>query len=441
LAWSEETTVSPAPGAPEQRLEKIERELAALQQQATADTEEPLQQPEEAVVATASPDGFSLKSSDSVFQLRLKGYAQFDGRSFLAVDKVPAVDTFLMRRVRPILEGTLARNFEFRIMPDFGAGSVTLQEAYLEFKWMPEVNVRAGRFKVPVGLERLQSSANTTFVELALPTNLTPNYDLGYQVAGNFLNGSLSYQTGVFNGVPDNGSSDSDTQNYKDAAARISAQPFKATDWEPLRGLSLGAGWSYGKNLGSVSSPSLPSYKTPGQLTFFNYRSDGSNTGTAVANGDLRRFSPQATYYYGPLGVLAEYIASSQPVKIGANQRDIRNEAWQVTTSFVLTGENASYTGVNPRTSLDLSKGTWGAWELAGRFSTLLVSADAFPLFADPAKVTKNARAWAYGINGYLNKNVKIQADYEQTVFEYGATAKGNRENESVILTRVQFAY
>ena len=36
--------------------------------------------------------------------------------------------------------------------------------------------------------------------------NLAPNRDVGFQLSGDFLDGILSYQLGVFNGAIDGGS-------------------------------------------------------------------------------------------------------------------------------------------------------------------------------------------------------------------------------------------
>jgi len=426
-AWCEE---NPPALTPERRLEKVEHMLAAMHDQAA-------NRPE----LLAGPGGFAFQSSDQAYLLRLKGLAQFDGRAYLADNQAPAASTFLLRRARMILEGRLAGKFAFKIMPDFGAGSANLQEAYLGYLWLPELGLQAGRFKVPVGLERLQSSANTAFTETALPSNLTPNFDLGFQLAGELFAGRFAYQAGVFNGVADNGNSDSDSQADKDVAARLFGQPFQTSAWKFLRGLKIGAGWSYGNHTGTVSTSGLPCYKSPGQLTFFSFRADGTNTGTAVADGRLLRIAPQAAYYWGPVGCMAEYTVSQQPVKIGTNRVEVRSEAWQATASYVITGEMAGYGGVIPSRPWDPAKGDWGATEVVGRFHRLAVGSEAFPAFANPAKAAQTARSWGCGLNWYLNKHVKVQADYHQTVYEGGAAGGRNRDNESVLMTRLQWGY
>src|SRR5205823_3707158 len=104
------------------------------------------------------------------------------------------------------------------------------------------------KFKEPVGLERLQSGANLLFVERGLPTQLVPNRDVGVQLHGELFDGAVNYAAGLFNGVQDSGSGDSDvgSDDHKDVAARLFAQPFKKSKPGPLQGLGFGLGGSWG---------------------------------------------------------------------------------------------------------------------------------------------------------------------------------------------------
>jgi phosphate-selective porin OprO/OprP len=118
----------------------------------------------------------------------------------------------------------------------------------------------------------------------------------------------------------------------------------------------------------------------------------------------------------------------------------LSNEAWQVAGSYVLTGENASYRSVAPAQPFDLTKGTWGAFELAARYGELTVDKDAFPFFASPTRAARIAKSWGLGLNWYLNRNVKFQLNYEQTDFT-GGSANGERPKERALLSRFQVAF
>jgi len=425
----------------DERIEDLDRKIRDLEKRLESQQEGVATKSRETPVARAGNDGFSLSSEDGDFRLKLEGILQADGRFYVNDRSHQGTNTFLLRTVRPVIEGTVYRYYDFRFMPDFGSGTTVIQDAYMDIRYLPEAVLRAGKFKTPFGIERLQNETDLLFVERALPNNLVPNRDIGLQGYGNLGEGSFSYALGVLNGVPDGGSADGDTNDHKDFVARIFAQPFKNGHHEPLRGLGFGVAGTYGKEKGAATSPNLPAFKTDGQITFFNYRSDGTASGTVIASGRHDRISPQAFYYWRSFGLLGEYVRSSQEVSRGSNSARLTNQAWQVATSYVLTGDAASYTGVKPKSPFDPHKGTWGAFELAARFGNLKVDNDAFPLFADPVKAAEEASAWAAGINWYLNKNVKVVADYDQTGFKGGAANGGDRKDEKAVLSRFQISF
>lgn len=95
--------------------------------------------------ATAGSDGFSLQSEGGDYRLQLRGYVHFDGRFFAGDEGALAIDTFTLRRVRPILQGSLGRYFDFNLMPDFGGGTTVLQDAWLDFKPSGKLKLRVGK--------------------------------------------------------------------------------------------------------------------------------------------------------------------------------------------------------------------------------------------------------------------------------------------------------
>lgn len=424
----------------EERLDELDQQVRVVARQAEIDREAAVEKSKTTPVVTAGREGFVLKSADSNFQLRIRGYAQSDARYFASGGGPLAPDTFVLRRVRPVFEGTLFKNFDFKVMPDFGGGTTVLQDAYLDLRFTPALKVRAGKFKGPIGLERLISATDMPFVERAFPTALAPNRDVGVVVFGDVLKNTLNYTVGLQNGVVDGGSADVDDRDGKDAVARVFALPFRNGAHDRLRQLGLGIAGTFGSQRGSLLSPNLPVYRTSGQAVFARYRLDTALGGTTIANGSHWRVSPQGYYYTGPFGLLGEYILSSQEVRRGDTATDLASRAWQLAGSWVVTGEDSSYRGVAPRAIFDPSKGTWGALELTTRYNALALDRDAFPVFANPTAAARTARAWAVGTNWYLNRAVKVTVDFEETLFEGGA-ASGDRPTERNVLTRFQFGY
>jgi phosphate-selective porin OprO/OprP len=376
----------------------------------------------------SAADGFTIESGDGESRLRITAYAQADGRFLLGHAEEAGIDTFLLRRVRPILQATLARRFDVAIVPDFAGGQAVLQDAYVDARFAPAFRLRAGKFKAPFGLERLQTGSNLLFVERALPTSIAPNRDVGIQVHGEVAGGRLAYAAALQDGVPDGGSVDTDTNDGKDVVLRLFALPLSRKTHGPQVGLGLAA------SSGTQRGPA-PSYRSPAQQPFFTYAAG------VVASGPRRRISPQAYVYAGAFGLVVEYARSRQRLAREADRFDVTNRAWQVAASFFLTGEKAGWSAVSPARPFDPSKKQWGALEVAVRAHGLDVDDVVFSrAFADPAKAASKAVAWAVGLNWHLNRNVKYVLNFERTRFDGGAAA-GDRRAENALLVRAQVAF
>jgi phosphate-selective porin OprO/OprP len=451
----QKTAVTEREAAATQKAQAVEQDLKILKRQREVDKEVELavaeKKAKEAPILTVGSKGIFVKSADGNFGLKLGGQLKTDSRTFLEDGGERLTDSFYISSARLIFDGTLFKEFEFRLAPEFGNGSTQLIDGYIDWKHWNALKLRAGKTKGPVGLERLQSDVDNQFVSLGFPSSLAPNRDIGLQLYGDLFDGVLTYAAGVFNGTPDGASADIDEHDSKELAARVFAHPFKKTDLKPLQGLGVGVAGTVGNRQGSAatatSNTALPSLKTPGQNTFFTYVT-GANG--AYADGVEDRISPQGYYYLGPFGLLGEYVISSQEVRRGTvNNQRIQNAAWQVAASYVLTGENASYKGVTPENPFSLAKGQWGAFEIAARIHELDVDDAAFTgiaanRLADPTVSATKATALGVGLNWYLSKNVKLMIDYEQTRFEGGAGAGAsvqNRQDEKAVFGRLQVVF
>ena len=424
----------------EARVNELHQQVRVLQRLRELAADSITAAAKDKVSATASSkDGFSIKSADGKFAVRLKGLLQTDGRFFLSDSAFPVTNNFFIRRARPILEATVGKYLEFRVQPDFGQGTTVLFDAYTDVKIAPAFAVRVGKFKPPVDLERLQSAADIVFAERALATNLAPNRDVGLQLSGDIGTGAFTWQAGIFNGVPDLGNGDGDVSDAKDFAGRVFFQPVKLGT---LAGLGFGIAGTTGIERGNTTTSQLASYRTPGQQTWFRYASSTATPANNVfANGTRSRLAPQAYFYTGPLGLHGEYILSWQEVsRAGSPDAKLKHSAWQATGSFFLTGEKNSWKSAAPKKAFDPKAGTFGALELAARYSELSIDDAAFPIFASPASTPSKAKAWAIGLNWYLAKAIKLVADYEHTTF-IGGTATGDRESENFVVSRVQYSF
>jgi phosphate-selective porin len=197
----------------------------AVETTATAAEPDPAGESPAAVEISAGPGGFVLRSSGGDFTLRLRSLVQMDGRFYTGDG--PSSDGFLVRRARLELVGTLFGRFDFRLMPDFAGSATTLLDAWVRWKMSPAFQVQVGKVKLPVGLERAQSREFNSCNEFGYPTSLVPNRDIGANIQGELVDGSLAYYLGVFDGTGDGGSASADTDGDRELAARLFAIPFK----------------------------------------------------------------------------------------------------------------------------------------------------------------------------------------------------------------------
>ncbi len=444
----------------EQRLDNLEQQVAILKRQIENNKEDAKTQAGTTPLVTAnSKDGFSIKSPDGNFSLRIGGYTQVEARGFAANNKeeLGEVSSIIPRRVRLIIQGTVAHDFDYYVQPDFGynntysdsggtissspsAYAVALQDAWIDWKYFPDFTIKAGKFKTPFDLENLQDTRYTQFTELGLTGNLSPQRDVGLQVGGNLYWDWITYAAGIFGGAADKengygGYSSGDT-NSRGTTGRLFVTPFKDTSIEPLQGLGIGYAVSYGKEKGT----DLPTYVSPGQAPVFAY-----NTGVSAAGPQLRT-EPQAYYYYKSLGILGEKVDSYESLQYKSGSTMYRdkadNKAFNVEASYVLTGEDASYNGVTPRHDFNLSQGDWGAFELVGRYGELKLDSSIFSEgFSNLNTSINQEHAWATGINWYLNHNVKLAVAYERTKFRRGAPNGGDHKTENLFTGLTQLSF
>jgi phosphate-selective porin OprO/OprP len=422
-----------------QQVEALQKRIQTLEQQQSAEKAAATPQTKAAPAPTISQQGFGLKLGDGS-DLRVRGFIQANSRFY--EDTPGATDTFVIRRARFLFDGTFARYYAFRLTPSWdntGSGNTAaIQDAFIEANFSEPFRIRVGKFTGPVGLEALQLTTALSFAELGFPNGLIPNRDIGVQVFGNVLNGTTLYTLGVFNGTVDGASADLDNNNGKEVVLRLFAHPFKNSANRALTGLGAGFAFTHGTQSGDMANPNLPSFRSPGRQTFFAY------TAGAYADGTRQRLMPQFYYYNGPFGLLGEYVTSQQEITRAGAQRTIENAAWQLQTSWVMSGGKASFTGVVPDRPFDLQTGNWGAFEWVARYAEHhnddVIFLPGPAQLADPTQAARSARDFGLGLSWYFNRFLKAQLSYDWTRFEGGAIG-GDRPDEQVLFTHIQLGF
>ena len=149
------TTARTGADQPCEQVQALDQKVRVLERQRELD------QDAAATAANAQPrltvgaNGATFSSADTNFSVSLHGVIQADSRTFPADGGIKGNDSLLLRRARPILSGTVFRDFDFMFVPDFGGSAVQIFDAYLNYRYNPWLQLQAGKFKSPVGLEAL----------------------------------------------------------------------------------------------------------------------------------------------------------------------------------------------------------------------------------------------------------------------------------------------
>ncbi len=426
---------------------------------------------------SAGPNGFSIQSADQQFKLRLGTLLQADDREFLSPANSGGSpgDGFELRRARIIFDGTVWGAYQFRIEPEFGSrlggaggtssSTATLANASMNVDYWEQLQFLAGRFKGPVGYERSQLVADNIWIENGLTQNLTTQYTQGFLAHGDIDHNLLSYGAGVNEDVRDNANGDFQgfIDNNYNFIGDVYLNPFINTKNNWIKGFGFGVAGSVGNrgDVGTAANAPLASYTTPGQTNILTYNTTAATgkTVTESEDGPSYRLAPVVYYYNGPFGGYADYAlsdvralrtVSGTGAGNGSRTATLQNEAWQVVGSYVLTGEDASYTGVVPRTNLSFHDHTWGAFQVVARYGQMTFDNNYYTSTGAATGVggafvsqgPKIVTDIGVGLNWYLNTNVKAQIQYDNDSYTGGSwPVTPQNEDQNVFLTQLQLAF
>jgi phosphate-selective porin OprO/OprP len=354
-------------------------------------------------------DGLHFTTPEGDTDIMVGGYLGLHYRVFAhrPADNVrTSPDTFFVRQARPEISGFVYRDFDFRFQMDFPTGTAsavtgTVQDAYVGWRYWPELSLRFGQFKEPFGQEQTTPDRFINMDERSDFDRLVPGRDLGAMVYGSLWSGLLSYEAGAFNGQ---GRAVVDATDDKEVAGRLRSFPFAGS--EPdflLHRLRLGLAGTAGT-------------VTKSGINGLDFTSTGLNVlfldATAgQLDGPRTRFAAELTWAYGPFELRAEEMRRTDSVDLGAaRNRKIRSTGGKVSASWLVTGEEKPIeTRVVPLHPFDPRTGSWGAIELAARAARLKIDDDVFDLgVASSATNSNGLTTYALGVNWYLNRGIRI---------------------------------
>ncbi|WP_310542223.1 porin [Phenylobacterium sp.] len=344
-------------------------------------------------------------------------------------------DGLNFRRVRLGIEGKAFGDFEYNFLYDFsGSGTEEggkVSAAWVQYNGLGFAKIRIGAFPPPTSLEDAASNASSLFAERPAPAELVRGLagGDGRTGLGLYAGGDRWTAAGVLT------SNLVGTQTYDEQTGfvgRVSYAPFKRTD----------ALIHVGANVNLVLSPAATGPGLPGGAASPirlrerpELRVDGTrlvDTGNIDADGVTAlgvEFGAQRKNLY----LQAEYFDIAVERRSSA-LADPDFSGWYVQAGWTLTGEARRYNAAGgfdgPRAAkpFDLKAGTWGAWELAARYSVLDLDYREGDLPALGSVRGGEQSIFSLGLNWYVNNGVTLQAAWRNVSVDRtspGGTAFG----------------
>jgi len=399
---------------------------------------------------------FFIRSADGQFTISPYGYVDTDYRAYKG-DGAPA-DTFLLRRARFGFQGNYGSHFDFALLVDAAStsGSV-VRDVYLNVRIKPEFQFQAGQFKTPFAQESGIGSTNIDFIERGFQSMLYPSAASAFRSPGIAFHGDIDggvvqYWAGAFNGK---GYAIANTTNQPEFIGRLRFYPWRKSTNNWFKQFAFGGSFDLARSRGLSGDQSFSGALPDGAYNFFPQ---------FAINGDIQRYNGEFTYLKGPFALRGEYDQLNMDrTNIGALQvgwlgymslPPIRAKAWDLSTTYLLTGEKRPENGTprvhrptfGPDTPGGQGRG-WGAWEVAFRFTGIQANEPGASLF-DNGVVTGEVPTFDYhtfeytmGLNWYPNYWVKYMVNLGIDQLKEPSTIGNLPQNYYVVTQRLQFRF
>ena len=476
---------------PDPRLSAIQQQLDAMAAQlaemkttqdgASTDIATLKQAPAGAFVTPTLANGRpGLASADGRFTANIKAILMLDSGKYFQKDNLSAAVTNRdlnegsnFRRARFGVDGRLYRDFDYSFIFEFGGSGAEdpgrLFEAAITYTGIKPLRITAGAFQPNIGLAAAVSTSQMPILERPSAAEIARNVAagsarVGLQVAGSGVlgEGDSGLATRWFastavtgNTVPSISAAGSTTSQPADEQTawlgRVAFAPYSTTDWQS----HFGANYQYVIQPNDAGAAANVRYGV--QLRDRpELRIDGArliDTGLIDAR-HVTVIGLEAAFLKGPFTIESEYFhyKIDRRTTGAATPGDPHFRGWYVQGSWILTGETRPYNPVEarfdaPRVNYNFNPqaGTWGAFELAARYSMVdLNYREGNPGTAPVLGAVRGGEQTigTLGLNWYLNPTIRFMVDYQRVKIDrLGATGLqvGQRYNAVAARGQVNF--
>ncbi len=471
----------------QQQLDTVNAQLADVKAAQTADASDIITLKAPPPVAVSLPNGKpTLASSDGRFTANVRAIVMFDGAKYFQKEDLPPQvtnrklnDGTNFRRARFGIDGKLFKDFDYALIYEFGGSGAEdtghIQEAWVQYTGWKPFRLRVGAFEPNIGLQAAVSTSQMIMMERPAPAEVARNVAAGdsrsgIQLTGNgiwgegdsgiatrwFVSGALTGNTvSTLNST--GGFAIQPSGEQTGIIGRFALAPFDSTNWQAH--VAVNAQYVTQPNdLGLTATPRYPiQLRDRPEL-----RVDGARL---VDTGGID--ARTAAVYGGEFGFTShQFMLESEYFEYQIGRRnttavtpsDPHFHGWYVQGAWVLTGENRPYNAAEARFdapkmnyNFNPAAGTWGAFELAARYSELDLNyhdcgaGHAIPTAPAPcfdAVRGGDQKISSVGLNWYLNPAIRLMFDYLHVdVNRFNAAGLQVGQQYDAVAMRGQFTF
>ena len=480
-----------AAGSQDQRLSAIQQQLDAMaaqlsdlktgQDTAVGDIAVLKQAPAGSMTTPTLSNGRpAFASSDGRFTANIKAILMLDAGKYFQQDNLSAAVTNRdlsegtnFRRARLGLDGRLFRDFDYSFILEFGGSGAEdpgrLIEAALTYTGIKPLRITAGAFQPNIGLSAAVSTSQMPILERSSPAEIARGVAagtgrIGIQVSASGVLGesdsgiatrwlaSTAFTGNTTASISSAGAATPQTADEQTAwIGRLVLAPYSTTNWQA----HFGANYQYVIQPNDAGAATTPRYGF--QLRDRpELRVDGSrliDTGLIDAR-HVTVMGLEAALLRGPLVIESEYFRYKINRRITGpvTRSNPHFSGWFVQGSWILTGEPRPYNPVEaridaPRVNYNFNPkaGTWGAFELAARYSVTDLNYHEGALATLPvldAVRGGEQRISTLGLNWYLNPTIRFMLDVQRVkIGRLGATGLQVGQTYNTVAARGQFNF
>jgi phosphate-selective porin OprO/OprP len=432
--------------AMQQQLDAMGRELAEMkttQAAATADIQT-LKTPSGSATTVTLPNGKpAFATADGRFTANIRAILMMDAGKYFQDDNLPPAvvgrdlnEGANFRRARIGFDGRLFKDFDYAVVYDFGGSGTEepgrLYEASLTYTALKPLRIKLGAYEPNIGLAAAVSTSAMPLMERPSPAEVARSVAAGdsrvaLQLMANGMwgAGDAGLAARWFASTAVTGSTIGAPQSFDEQTAwigRVAVAPFASNDW--LAHFGLNAQYVIQpSDMGAAASPRYPvQLRDRPEL-----RLDATrlvDTG-AIDVEHVTVLGAEAAFSMRNLLIESEAFRYELDRRTGAAALgDPEFSGWYVQGSWMLTGEtrpygagDARFEGPKLNYNFNPQAGTWGAWELAARYSVLDLNhrEGAFGA-ATPVGGVRGGeqKIMTLGVNWYLNPAMRVMLNWQR---------------------------